>query len=208
MPIMGTPIHSDAIADLLFGSVRRDLLALLFGRPDERFYVRELVRAAGGGSGAVQRELKRMAEVGLVRRDVVGRQVYFSANRDAVIFAELQGIVAKTSGVADVMRAELAPLAGDGRVRLAFVHGSVAEGKQTATSDVDLIVVGRAKLADLVPTARAAGARLGRDVNPTVYGLSEFREKSRTAGSFLKRVLRSRMIFVIGDERELARLAR
>lgn len=208
MPVMGTPVLSDAIADLLFGAVRRDVLALLFGRPDERFYVREIVRAAGGGSGAVQRELKRMAEAGLVRRELVGRQVFFSANRDAVIFAELHGIVAKTSGVADIIRAELAPLAGDGRVKLAFVHGSVASGKQTAASDVDLVVVGKARLADLMPAARAAAARLGRDVNPTVYGPTEFRQKARTAGSFLKRVLGSKMIFVIGDERDLARLAR
>jgi hypothetical protein len=50
----------DSVARLLFGSVRREVLALLLGHPDERFYFRELLRAVGGGSGAVQRELKQL----------------------------------------------------------------------------------------------------------------------------------------------------
>src|SRR5712692_1173756 len=94
VPNMGTAVHPDRVARLLFGSVRREILALLFGRPDERFYVRELVRVAGGGSGAVQRELKELTEAGLVIREAVGRQVFFSANRHAPIYTELHGIVA------------------------------------------------------------------------------------------------------------------
>src|SRR5688572_12348601 len=55
-PIMGTHASMDGVAQLLFGSVRREVLALLLSHPDERFYFRELLRAVGGGSGAVQRE--------------------------------------------------------------------------------------------------------------------------------------------------------
>ena len=87
-PVMSTVTKPDLISRLLFGSTRREVLALLLGRPDERFYLREIVRAVGGGLGAVQRELKQLVEVGLVEREARGHQVYFSANRDAAIFPE------------------------------------------------------------------------------------------------------------------------
>jgi len=115
---MGTDTKPDIVSRLLFGSTRREVLALLLGRPDERFYLREILRAVGGGSGAVQRELKQLVNVGLVEREVRGHQVYFSANRNAAIFPELQAILEKTAGAVDVLRASLATLLSQRRVEL------------------------------------------------------------------------------------------
>jgi len=184
------------------------VLALLLGRPDERFYLREIVRAVGGGLGAVQRELKRLVEAGLVEREARGHQVYFSANRDASIFLELQAIIEKTAGAVDVLRTSLASLISQGRVELAFVYGSVASGKKTAKSDVDLLVVGDVSFEQIVPVLRAAEARLGREVNPTVYPVKEFRDKVKRGTPFLKRILAGPKLFVAGDDRVLGRLAR
>jgi len=205
---MGTDTKPDRVSQLLFGSTRRDVLALLLGRPDEQFYLREILRAVGGGSGAVQRELKQLVDVGLVEREAHGHQVYFSANRNAAVFPELQAIIEKTAGAVDVLRASLATLLSQGRVELAFVYGSVASGKKTARSDVDLLVVGDVSLAQLIPALRAAEARLGREVNATVYPVKEFRDKVKRAAPFLKRVLTGPKLFVAGDDRALARLAR
>jgi predicted nucleotidyltransferase len=205
---MGTATTPDLVSRLLFGSTRREVLALLLGRPDERFYLREIVRAVGGGFGAVQRELKQLVEAGLVEREARGHQVYFSANRDAAIFPELQAIIGKTAGAVDVLRASLASLLSQGRVEVAFVYGSVASGKTTARSDVDLLVVGDVSLAQVVPALRAAEARLGREVNPTVYPVKEFRGKAKRGAPFLKRILAGPKLFVAGDDRELGRLAR
>jgi len=205
---MGTTSAPDCVARLLFGSVRRDVLALLLGRPDERFYLREIVRAAGGGSGAVQRELKQLVEAGLVEREARGRQVYFSANHGAVIFAELKAIIEKTAGAADVLREALAPFLARGLVRVALIYGSVATGRQTGRSDVDLLVVGDVSLDELVPALRDAEARLSREVNASVYPAAEFREKVKRGSAFLKRVVTGPRILVAGDDRELGRLAR
>jgi len=206
-PIMGSVSTPDRIARVLFGSVRRDVLALLLGRPDESFYLREIVRAVGAGSGAVQRELKQLVEAGLVEREARGHQVYFTANRDAPIFPELQAIVEKTAGAVDVMRKALASLIRQGRIQLALVYGSVAGGKQTARSDVDLLVVGDVTLGDLIPALRVAERRLGREVNPSVYPVKEFRGRLKRGNAFLKRVLAGPKLFVAGDARELDRLA-
>jgi len=205
---MGTAAHADRVSRLLFGAIRREVLALLFGRPGERFYLREILRAAGGGSGAVQRELKQLVDAGLVEREARGHQVYFSANRDAAIFPELQAIIEKTAGAVDVLRTSLATLIIQGRVELAFVYGSVASGKKTARSDVDLLVVGDVALEQIVPALRAAEARLGREVNPTLYPVKEFRNKVKRGTPFLKRILAGPKLFVAGDDRVLGRLAR
>ncbi len=174
---MVTSPTPDTVSRLLFGSTRREVLALLLGRPDERFYLREILRAVGGGSGAVQRELKQLVEAGLVEREARGHQVYFSANRDAAIFPDLQAIIEKTAGAVDVLRTSLATLISQGRVEVVFVYGSVASGKKTARSDVDLLIVGDVSLEEAVPALRAAEARLGREVNPTVYPVNELRDR-------------------------------
>ena len=205
---MGTLANPDRVSRVLFGSVRREVLALLLGRPDERFYLRESVRAVGAGSGAVQRELTQLAGAELVRREVSGRQVYFSANQDATVFPELRAIINKTAGVADVVRASLAPLLRAGRIDVALVYGSVASGKQTVKSDVDLLAVGDATLGDLVPLLRAAERRLGREINPSVYPVAEFRAKLKRGAPFLRRIVAGPKLFVTGGEHELERLAR
>jgi predicted nucleotidyltransferase len=204
---MGMTLADDRVSRLLFGTVRREILALLLGRPDEKFYTREILRAAGGGSGAVQRELRQLTEAGLVERTTRGRQVYYSANRGAPIFNELQSILQKTAGIGDMLRGALVPVLGE-KIDLAFVYGSVAAGKDSARSDIDLMVVGDAELAEVVPLIRSAEARLGREVNPSVYRRRDFREKMKSGAPFLKRVLSGAKLFVIGDERELGRLAR
>lgn len=204
---MGTVMTTDRAGTLLFGAVRRDVLALLLGRPDERFYLREIVRAVGSGPGAVQRELRLLVEAGLVHREAHGRHVYFSANRGAVIFPELQSIIAKTAGLADVLRSGLAPLVRRGSVDLAFVFGSVAGGTHSQRSDIDLMVVGRATLTDVVSALRGAAERLGREINPAVYPAKEFGQAAR-ASSFVRRVLTGPRVIVVGDERVLTRLAR
>jgi predicted nucleotidyltransferase len=183
-------------------------LVLLLGRPDERFYLREILRAVGGGSGAVQRELKQLTEAGLVEREESGNHVYFAANRDAPIFPELQAIVQKTAGTADILRASLGQLMRQGKIELAFVYGSVASGKQTARSDVDVMIVGDVTLEEVVPHLRKAGLRLGRDINPSLYAATEFREKLKRGSTFLKRAVAGPKLFVIGDDRDVSRLAR
>lgn len=204
---MGTSQPSDQTARILFGQNRREILGLLFARPGIRSHFREILRATGGGSGAVQRELANLVLAGLITREREGRQVYFSANEDSAIFAELRAIVEKTAGAADVLRAELAPLLKGALIRAAFIYGSVARGEQAPGSDVDLFILGDVTLGDVIPAVRSAEARLGREVNPSVFPVAEFRRGVKR-NAFLRRVTTGPKLFLKGDERELARLAR
>lgn len=188
----------------LFGRTRRRVLGWLLGHPGEAYYLRQIVRYAGAGQGAVQRELGVLTRAGLLRRTVQGRQVYFQANRESPIFPELQALFLKTAGVADVLREALAPLAD--RVAVAFVFGSAARGQLRAASDIDLLVVGDVPFEGVANALAEAQKRLGRDVNPTVYPPDEFRAKIRAGHHFLTAVLREPRVFVIGGPDELGGL--
>ncbi len=203
---MGSRAVVTSEAPSLFGKTRQTLLALLYSRADEEQLQESLIQLAGLGRGAVQRELEFLARAGVVRRTVRGRQVYFQANRDSPIYAELRGLVVKTAGVADALRAALAPLAD--RIRVAFVYGSVAEGTEGRASDVDVMVIGDASFAEVSDALGKAQKAIGREVNPSVYAPADFRAKLAAKQHFLRAVLKGEKIFLIGDGHELGRLAK
>ena len=190
---------------LLFGKTRGLLLAWLYGHPDERFYLRQLVRQTGAAQGAAQRELQLLTQTGLVTRTVEGHQVYFQANRQSSVFNELQELLLKTIGAADVIRQALGSIASS--IEIAFLYGSAAKGLIRASSDIDLLVVGRTSFSEVARALAPAQRRLGRDVNPDVYGPEEFRKKLHAGHHFLTSVLREPKIFIIGSDHELGRLA-
>src|SRR5262249_26657782 len=153
------------LADALFAKVQHRVLGVLFGSPRRSFYANELIALARSGTGAVQRELRRLEASGLVIVTRVGNQKHYQANSSSPIFEELRAIVLKTVGLADVLRVALAPVSKD--IRAAFVYGSVAKGQDTAASDVDLMVVSdRLSHADLFVALERATAQLGRKVAP------------------------------------------
>ena len=193
-----------ALSQVLFGQGRRAILTLLYGHTDEQFYLREIARRAGTGIGATQRELRQLSEAGLIQSVRRGHQLYYQANRKNPIFAELKSILAKTSGIRDTLQEGLARLAD--RVKLAFVYGSITRGEEKASSDVDLMVVGNVSFQDVVAALSEIERKLGREVNPTVFGPREFREKLAAKNHFLSSVAKEKKLFVIGDEREFRRL--
>ena len=199
---MGTP--AGALSKVVFGRTRRSILALLYGHTDQQFYLREIARRAGTGIGATQRELGQLTDAGLIDRVRRGHQVYYQANQKNPIFAELKSILAKTSGIRDILDDGLAPLVD--RIRLAFVYGSIARGEEKASSDVDLMVVGEVSFSDVVSALGLIETKLGREVNPTVYSPREFREKLAARNHFLSTVAKEKKLFVIGDEREFRRV--
>jgi predicted nucleotidyltransferase len=186
------------LASLLFGAYRREVLALLLLHPDASFHVREIARLTGKVPGTLLRELNQLADAGVLSRRPVGNQVHFQANRACPIYDELRSILKKTSGLADVLRQALEPLGG--KVKAAFVYGSMARGDERAASDVDLMVVGEARLGEVMQALAPVQEVLRRVINPNVYRTAEFNEKLGEAEPFLQRVMQDRKIYLIGGE--------
>ncbi len=183
------------IGTALFGRTRRNILALVFSRPEETFYLRQVVREVRAGLGAVQRELRHLTKAGILVRTARGREVHYQANRETAVFPELRGLMLKTAGLADVLREALAPLAPS--IERALIYGSQAAGTATAQSDVDLLVVGTVDELALHRAIRGAEDRLGRTVNYTLLTPAELRRRRRQRSGFVARVLRGPVIGVV-----------
>ena len=188
---------------MLFSGTQARVLGLLFSQPGRSFYANELITLTGSCSGAVQRELARLAASGLVAVRPIGRQKHYQANPDSPIFAELCGIASKTMGLADPLRQALGPLAP--RIRAAFVYGSVARRLDKARSDIDLMLVSDdLSYPDVFGALEAASRRLGREVRPTIYSRHEWAKRAARGDGFVKRVLAQPRIWLIGGDDALA----
>ena len=195
-----------SIADALFTTTQQRLLALLFGQPARSYFATELIVLTGSGSGAVQRELERLTSSGLVNVTRIGRQKHYRANPESPVFEELRGLVVKTVAVAQPIRQALEPLAD--RVSLAFVHGSVARGGDTATSDIDLLLVSdRLALEDVYSALIPVESQLNRSIQLTLYTPKEYADRRAAGSGFLANVIGGDRLVLIGggDEPPLAR---
>lgn len=189
-----------SLAAALFTTTQQRVLGLLYGQPERSFFATELIDLTGSGSGAVQRELARLSNSGLLTSRSVGRQRHYQANPEAPIYDELRSIVVKTTGYVDPLRAALNPLAS--RVRLALLYGSVAAGTAKATSDVDLLIVSdEITLEELYKALASSEHRLGRKISPTLYTATEYERRRLAENSFLTKVLAGTYISLIGDPR-------
>jgi predicted nucleotidyltransferase len=194
-----------ALANVLFGKGRGAILALLYGHPDQSFYYRQITRQLSGVSvGTLQRELDTLTQLGLIDRSAVGKQVFYRANRNHPVFPELRALVAKTVGAIQVLSSALAPLAD--RISLAFIYGSMARQEEKAESDIDVLIVGKVTLEDVLTQLGDVEPSLGRAVNPTVYSTAEFKTKLASGNHFLNSVVRGDKVFLIGGEDEFRKV--
>lgn len=205
MPIMGilkserALRFSTGLGAALFSATQQRVLGYLFGQPDRSYFANELIALTGSGSGAVQRELKRLTESGLVTVVRHGRQKHYQANPASPIFTELCAITAKTFGLAEPLRTALRPLAD--RIDTAFIYGSVAKGADTASSDIDLLVVSDdVSYAEIFAAVEPLVAQLGRAVNPTVYAAADLERKLGEGNSFVTRVMAQPKIHLFGND--------
>jgi len=195
-----------SITNILFPKVRQQVLGLLYGQPETDFYTNEIIRAAQSGTGAVQRELEKLANSGLITVKKVGNQRRYRANSAIPFFAELRSIIIKTFGLADVLRKALEPLF-DKQIGFAFIYGSIAKQTDTANSDIDLLLIGDdLTYAEVFQLLEVAEIELGRKINPTFYSPREWIRKLDEDNNFIHQVLKQPKIFLLGTEDELAKL--
>ncbi|MBV9145071.1 MAG: hypothetical protein JO065_04090, partial [Acidobacteria bacterium] len=182
--------------EALFPKVRQGILAATFTRPEKWWYLSELAAYLRTTPSSLQRELKSLAAAGILKQRRDGRRAYFKTEEASPLFHDIRGIFEKTAGMIPTLSRTLEPV-GD-QIACAFVYGSIAKAKERALSDVDLMVIGEAGLADLSPLLRKAEVRLGREVNATKYSTSEFRSKTVSGDHFITTVLRGPKDFVKG----------
>ncbi|QDQ26885.1 nucleotidyltransferase domain-containing protein [Chitinimonas arctica] len=192
------------LADLLLGTQRRKVLSLLLLHPELSLHVRELARQTAIQPGTLNRELGKLAAAGVLLRQRVGNQVHYQANPACPVFEELAGLLRKTSGLATVLADALAPIAE--HIQSALVFGSVARGKETTSSDIDVLVLGDVGFADVVEHLHPIQETLRREINPVVYRIADFREKLVTGNTWAREVAVQPKLFLMGTADDFAKL--
>lgn len=190
-----------ALIDLLFKEYRRRVLGLLLLHPEKTYHVREIARLTGTVAGTLHKELFKLADVGLLKKETRGNQVSYQANRSSIIFEELASILRKTSGIADVLANALAPHLE--QIELATVFGSVASGKASENSDIDLLIVGNLSFSEAVKALYPAQELLAREINPKLYTITEWQLAKQTNSTFIRELVEKPVINIIGDMDDL-----
>jgi DNA-binding transcriptional ArsR family regulator len=199
-------MRNTSALDALLPKTRQGILAATLVQPEKAWYVSELARRMRVPSSSLQRELQELTEAGILKSHRQGRMVYYQANTDSPLFPDLRGLLLKTAGLVDVLRDALKPVAA--RIMLALVYGSIASGQERSESDIDLMVIGNVSPADLALPLRRAREQLGRDINPTVYLVTEFNKKRAARDHFLSHVLTGPRLIVLGSENDLDKAPR
>jgi uncharacterized protein len=189
----------------LLTPIMQGLLGAIVLRSKREWYLSDIAAHLGVRPSSLQRGLADLTAAGILQREADGNRVYYRADPSCPILEELAGILVKTVGIADPIRDALAPLAA--KIRVAFIHGSVAELRERSESDVDVIIVGDVPNADVALALRPVKERLAREVNVTRYTPKEFAAKVAARQHFVTAVLRKKRIFLIGGEDELEEVA-
>ena len=189
----------NTLVKLLSSRVKAQVFRLLFDGSGARIHVRDLERRSGLSVGTVRQELKRMTELDLVLAEVDGNRTYYTANQQHPLYPDICNLVMKTSGLADVLREALR----HDQIQIAFVFGSVGRSEEQAHSDIDLLVIGSISLRQLSKCLSGLALQLGREINPHIFTVEEFKRRKKDRDHFLSSVLASPRIYVIGNEYEL-----
>lgn len=192
---------SISLSSILFKDYRRRVLGLLLLHPDKSYHVREIARLTETVAGTLHKELARLAAAGILKKETSGNQVLYSADPNCPIYPELASILRKTSGIADVLREALAPIAD--RIKFAFVFGSMATGEETSGSDVDVMLIGDISFSDAVNALYSAQKSIHREINPKVYSHGEWKKLVKSKDAFIKNVLAAPKIFLTGGADDL-----
>jgi predicted nucleotidyltransferase len=199
-------MRKSPILDALFPEIRQKLLAVALLSPEKWWYLSELATHLGTSPSSLQRELDSLTKGGVLTRKVEGRRTYYKAQVDSPVFESLRELLSRTAGLLPALQSGLARLRD--KIEWAAVFGSVARGEETPESDIDLLLVGDAATADLLPTLRRIEHQFGREVNLIRYSKKEFRDRLRARDHFLTSVTKGPVITVMGSTNELEKTAR
>lgn len=170
--------------------VRGDLLALFFLNPEASYYLRELARRLNVSAGTLARELKQFSQEGLLHREARGKEVFYRINRAHPLYAEIKGIVEKTRGIPIRLAEGFKQISS---IQEAFIYGSFAKGNPVASSDIDLLLVGRETAASK-ELLKQLERKFGRSINVTAYEPKEFLIKRKDPGEFLFEVMKGPLL--------------
>ena len=193
--------QNEILGESLFGKVRRKVLATFVLNPERSFYLLELIGFLNCGRGAVQREVSRLAKAGIITRSRIGNQVHYTANVNNLIYKELRSIFSKTTGLIDLLRADLQSCSD--QLGMAFIYGDYAQGIAEVNSPLNLMVIGETTMDSVRASTVDFSEEAARELHITVISSSELKRRIVLNDRRIQEILEGRKIFLAGGPREL-----
>jgi predicted nucleotidyltransferase len=124
--------------------------------------------------------------VGIVATSAYGNRKLYHANRESPVFHELHQLVLKTVGIVDPLREALTPYRQS--IKSAFVYGSIAKGRDTAKSDIDVMIIAEGlAYSEVYSALQKVEKHLARPVNPNLMAVGDWVRKAKNKSSFVTR---------------------
>ena len=192
------------LAEMLSSRTRAELFRLLFGTFTRSLHLREIERITNLSTGSLRQEIAKLQKLGLITVRKDGNRICYEPNRAHPLYQDIRSMVLKTNGLTDVLKDAMQ----DSHIEIAFVFGSVARNEETADSDIDLMVIGSIGLRKLSGLLAGTAEKVGREINPHIFSLNEFRERLKKTEHLISSIMASPKLFIIGNENDLEELAK
>jgi predicted nucleotidyltransferase len=187
------------LSEILSSKIRAEIFHLLFGITDDELHMREIERRSGYAIGTVQTELIKLLHLDLVIKRRDGNRLYYRANKDHPLYSDIQSLVIKTIGLTDIFKKAIEQ---HPEIQIAFVFGSIAGHREKAGSDVDLMVIGNLGLRNLTKMLSGLPEQIGREINPHVLSVEEFRKRKLNKDHFITQVIKAPKLLISGNKDE------
>ena len=153
------------------------MLLKFFTNKNSRAYLRGLAEEFGESTNSVRYELNNLSEAGYLVSQTNGRTIEYRANTTHPLFPEIKSVVHKYLGIDKIAETIVEKL---GTLRLAFITGDYAEGRDSGL--VDLILVGAIDRSILQKCEQRAESLINRKIRSLVLSEREFEEMKEKLG--------------------------
>jgi DNA-binding transcriptional ArsR family regulator len=189
----------DTLSQILSSRTRAEIFKLLFGTREEELHIREIQRRSQLNDRTIRQELAKLLKLDLVIDRKDSNRVYYRANKTNPLYPDIHNLVLKSAGLRDVLLDAL----NDKGIKIAFVFGSISEGKETSESDVDLFVIGSLGMRKISSLLSGAADKIGREINTHVMTGDEVIKRYSIKDHFFDSVIKSKKLFIIGTEDDI-----
>jgi predicted nucleotidyltransferase len=187
------------MTNLFSSKARVKVMELFLLNSGNSYYQRQISELTGQPIRAVQREIEKLENMGLIEKRTEGNRNYYNTNKNNPIYNELRMIFLKTTGVAEYLKKTVR----NGSIKSAFIYGSYAENNENVNSDIDVFIIGDITGRELTVVLSAAKEELAREINYILMTPDEFERKAHSADHFVRSVIENAKIFIAGDENDL-----
>jgi len=189
----------NTLSEILSSRTRAEIFRLLYGPAEEELYVREIERRTGLNDRTIRQEIAKLLKLDLVLDRKDSNRIYYRANKSNPLYPDIRNLVLKSIGLVDILKGALK----NNRIQIAFIFGSLSEGKESSESDVDLFVIGNLGMREVSRLLSGVPEKIGREINPHVMSSDEIKKRNNEKDNFISNVIKSSKLFVIGTENDL-----